>query len=839
MQTSDITRQLVAALLLGDSHAPSRDFLVIPGNKPRWLMPATADVAGILADWTPYRASSRLKWKAVRILNRVGALSAFPNVSATEIPGLGQVDWRSLGWERRADPIPVIYVGTPGLRQKAVVHLIDKASHTCHAVVKVPLCPGAKDAIVREAGVLLALAEEQYPFAPRLLHLDTARGIAAQQFLPGKSGSRRLRPEYFALLHSLLLPDHQTTLAEQVAFWHEEPLSLFTSKSDLQLMGSALTELADVQSLPACWVHGDFVPWNIRRRTNGPAALIDWEEAESCGLPLQDAFHFLHMQGFLFGERPTAHFEQLAKFAGSLDISPQQCRKLEIAYVARAWVDSAKQNPGRAPHLASTVALLLRQRPNSTAVIARHPGRPRLISSHAVRASRDRGDLFASVLVRLNEAQVPYCVLTGHDPLQAAHGDLDIMFRRRDWRRIPQLLAEAARDAGATLVQAIQHETTACYFVLARQSGRHVAYLDVDCYSDYRRDGREWLTADKLVAARRKHRNFFLPSVPDEFAYYLVKKVLKRSISLHQLKRLRHMFARDPAPAQQRLAALWQPETAFRLQRAIVDENLNWMECQLPNLLHELQRSPATERPVPRVLQKLRETQRLLRRIIFPTGLSLVVTGATSELCSQVADGLVCELDPAFRRTRWISPGKTLPQCFAQLVEVWTARIRSTLVVRTIDESAPADSWLQTLHRFRLRIARRLSPCDLVIQLSHGPEGMRQLKAWRRRVIYIDPKLSPEQMIQEATQAVLPVLSKRIAKRFRLPSLRRKSEKYVVPPAEAGSEQEKTLGRWPKGRLHPNRVFQRFFPQAVQPPCASSEIDTANESTEVLSVGLD
>ena len=61
----------------------------------------------------------------------------------------------------------------------------------------------------------------------------------------------------------------------------------------------------------------------------------------------------------------------------------------------------------------------------------------------------------------------------------------------------------AASAAGASLVQAIQHETTATYFILARADGGQLAYLDVDCYTDYRKDNRTWLLADEVIANRR------------------------------------------------------------------------------------------------------------------------------------------------------------------------------------------------------------------------------------------------------------------------------------------------------------------------------------------------
>ena len=59
----------------------------------------------------------------------------------------------------------------------------------------------------------------------------------------------------------------------------------------------------------------------------------------------------------------------------------------------------------------------------------------------------------------------------------AGDSDVDFMVRPQDAGTIAGLLREVARRTDALLVQAIQHETTAWYFVLAKQVGGAVAYL--------------------------------------------------------------------------------------------------------------------------------------------------------------------------------------------------------------------------------------------------------------------------------------------------------------------------------------------------------------------------
>jgi aminoglycoside phosphotransferase (APT) family kinase protein len=127
----------------------------------------------------------------------------------------------------------------------------------------------------------------------------------------------------------LLLPEETTSIRVHAVSWDRE----------LAGHGWALDELHDEVALPACWEHGDFTPWNIRRLPDGRCALLDWENARRRSLPLLDAFHFLHMQDFLFGAPPRTHAKELW---AKLGILPRSIRKLEVAYLAGAIVACAK-----------------------------------------------------------------------------------------------------------------------------------------------------------------------------------------------------------------------------------------------------------------------------------------------------------------------------------------------------------------------------------------------------------------------------------------------------------------------------------------------------------------
>ena len=680
----------------------------------------------------PYRFSSRVAWGGIRAANGIHVMKWLPNLESAELQELRAIDWRALGWRHSELPDVAVYLGTAGPSQKAALHLVDRKSRTCDAVIKVPIAEGAKAAIVREADTLAELAGEDYRHAPRLLFLDRHNGISTQQFIAGKPGSRRLRREYLQTLRSLVIPNRYTSLAAHAPAIEE--LCFAAPDCETNGLRSALATLDDDGPMPACRVHGDFTPWNIRRRPNLIPALIDWEDARMEGLPLHDAYHFLHIQDFLFGHRPCLHAHALAEFGGTLGLSSGQCRSIEIAYLAESYANCrALGDNAHADFLLHTLASAVRER-RCTNVQLRAPSHAPAKSPADHDMREDRKRMFKTLIATLNHARVDYCLLSGYDAVpDSGKHDLDIMVNAFDQHRVPELLLRTAQATEANLVQHIQHETTATFYVLARAAGNRVSHLQVDCYTDYRKDGRTWLLADAVLRDRRRHRDFYVPSVADEFVYYLLKKVLKQSVTPHQLRRLQHLLAREPEQCRTRIAKFW-PVRALTLSRLIAEQAFNEFHRQLPQLYLELQASAPVETPLVRRRGNLAELVRRLRRAAVPTGMWVTITSGTSEQKVRLVHELAQRLAPAFRRTR-ILPTRFTGGPAHKLLHVIADRIRSTLVL-----SVAGDG------RHRL-----LGP-DLVLELPAGP-----------------PDTDVEDIAGPACEAVLEWLAARTRRRLRLP----------------------------------------------------------------------
>ena len=299
----------------------------------------------------------------MKALVRWGAMPGLAAVNRTRIDWATEFDWRSLGWSKPLPPVPLIYLGTPGEKRKAVLHLIDSKSGLCELIVKVPMTPAACQAIAHEARTLRELERDGFSAAPRLVCFDQRRRVSSQTVVRGTHCGTQFSRELAYLLHSLVLPNQTITMrqvAEQLAM-EKERFELETS--DAELVANALGEVADDSQLPAARIHGDFAPWNIKLQPDGVAVLVDWEEARERGLPLHDAYHFVHMNQYLFDRHPQPAFASLRFRLTPVDTAALRW-KLEMAYLLdELFRQLSRDNRKHAAFLVATLRLTMAARP--------------------------------------------------------------------------------------------------------------------------------------------------------------------------------------------------------------------------------------------------------------------------------------------------------------------------------------------------------------------------------------------------------------------------------------------------------------------------------------------
>jgi thymidylate kinase len=265
-----------------------------------------------------------------------------------------------------------------------------------------------------------------------------------------------------------------------------------------------------------------------------------------------------------------------------------------------------------------------------------------------------RCELFCAFVQELNESDIPYCILGAYEQYpQHIGSDVDFMVAPSDMERLAGVLERVASKTGSKLVQALRHETSACYFVLAAtgMNGQTVLFHP-DASGDYRRNGRVWLRAGDLLSRRRLHPNgFYIPSAEDAFIYYLIKRIDTLNVSEVHIQRLRALHQEAPQRCAELIREHWNEDWATKIHKAIGVTDVTFFEEQCRTLRHQLHAGARAESLIQRTRQSCSEVLRRVRRILHPTGLFVVVLGPDGSGKSSVMAKAIPEVEGAFRRT--------------------------------------------------------------------------------------------------------------------------------------------------------------------------------------------
>jgi serine acetyltransferase/thymidylate kinase len=268
----------------------------------------------------------------------------------------------------------------------------------------------------------------------------------------------------------------------------------------------------------------------------------------------------------------------------------------------------------------------------------------------------DHGTLVQSLFNFLERHDLVYCVV-GDTRLypKTISSDVDIVVGHDTYHQIPRMLSRFCREHEVRMVQLIQHEHTATYFVLAwvSASGR-LCFLAVDFCSDYLRSGRLLLKAEELLAQLRRAQDepgcagsFRVPLPHMQFIYYLLKKIDKGELNDSHGEYLSDRWRADPCSAWGEVCRFWLlREDAELLADAAATGEWSAVREALPRLRKALRRAAPLS-----VKGMYGELRRRARRVLQPAGLVVALLGPDGCGKSSVIQRMMVDLAPVFRRT--------------------------------------------------------------------------------------------------------------------------------------------------------------------------------------------
>lgn len=334
----------VAASAASDGAADLPVRVISQNGIPRWVIPENARRAiRVLTSWKPYRLKSRAQWSAIVGACRLNLLSTLPGMRretlrfnpaywSSRIPGFSE------SWSI------VAYIGNPFPTRKALLFFVDQGARV-QAVVKTPIYPAAKAAILNEANILIKM-RDRLPL-PKILFVDEQDGIAAQSWVEGMNLPRTFRTEHLDLLTLLTSEDARVRLSD----WREplvDRIARTRPAADPALLDRALSLLDLRDEMKSCVEHGDFTPWNLRRLKDGRLTLIDWEWSVEAGLPWQDVCRYFYLQDYLFREDANVwnilrNHPLLAEYRLRLKLTPEMVRGLTARFLLLYLCDEQEE----------------------------------------------------------------------------------------------------------------------------------------------------------------------------------------------------------------------------------------------------------------------------------------------------------------------------------------------------------------------------------------------------------------------------------------------------------------------------------------------------------------
>jgi len=251
------------------------------------------------------------------------------------------------------------------------------------------------------------------------------------------------------------------------------------------------------------------------------------------------------------------------------------------------------------------------------------------------------------------EQNIAYCVVGDTAALpEVISSDIDIVISRHDFLTIKEKIYQFSQQHQCQLVQSLQHEQTACYFVLSfANKANKISFIHPDICSDYYRNGTPLISADDVLAGRRlaltengKDKTFYIATIDMEFIYYLIKKIDKGLVNQSHYDHLCVHYFLSPDKCKERMLGYWSSQDVEIIIESMLSKSVEQLQKALPGL-----QSSLNSRIRSSLSDHYRELKRKIMRAMQPAGVLIVILGPDGVGKTAVGDQLKTELSPAFR----------------------------------------------------------------------------------------------------------------------------------------------------------------------------------------------
>jgi len=248
---------------------------------------------------------------------------------------------------------------------------------------------------------------------------------------------------------------------------------------------------------------------------------------------------------------------------------------------------------------------------------------------------------------------ISYCIVGNTDDFpEAIEGDVDIIIPQDRIKSLHLIMLAFCKENDCKLVQCLQHENNAFYYVIQWWQNNQPAFLKLDICGNYYRKAKLFLPADALLSNPEEAKNvqghakgFLVPAPATEFIYYLLKKIDKGNLNNEQAAHLHTQWLKDPIGCLSNVRKFWDNEHSALIKQAAECNDWHQVIKAIPQLRKSIHHHvQMTSQGI------IGELLRRVRRVLFPTGFSVVFLGPDGSGKSSVIDAVSSSLAPAFRK---------------------------------------------------------------------------------------------------------------------------------------------------------------------------------------------
>ncbi len=438
----------------------------------------------------------------------------------------------------------------------------------------------------------------------------------------------------------------------------------------------------------------------------------------------------------------------------------------------------------------------LRDSPESVAGVVLGTGRRGVSSSTNTKAAADtqpsQGDFLRRLFCALEQENIRYCVLQRWDALLQeldTDHDIDLAVHPHDASKLP-FVWQALSEQGYRPIHCLNHAVNSYAFVFAWFEDIALRSVMVDVAFDHRQSGLIWKSAKELVAARQRPGKFWVADPATEFAYLLVKKMLKGTFKAARVQRYKLLVERmGRSQAEEIAGEVFGEKNKKEVVEACLSGNPG---PTLSRLKRQFLWKSYARNPLNVVRYLVADYLRLGRRLFRLTGVSLAIVGSNEAAKVAILGRLLEVLTPTFGSHEvYCPPGSMAPvrRSDAQRDDAQPRRAKGTLSSALNLCGSFLHFWVSYVLRIRPRLVRSglvvFDSCyqevlaDGSIMGNGGPAWLAQLlnrlAPQPNVLLALEPRsknpgdaqrVATDQMIEETVREASQVFLEFMVKRF-------------------------------------------------------------------------